>query len=509
MFKKILIANRGEIAVRVIRACRELGIPSLAIYEPDDILSLHVRLADECAPLTSSTGFLDGEAILKIAIEKGADAVHPGYGYLGEDPVFIQACEQAGLSWIGPPAGVVKTLRCKTDALRRAGEAGIPTVPYSPGPFYSEDLEALRIAAEALGYPVVLKSCSGGRGPGQRLVYTSDRLERAARRCLREAERYYGLGSLYLEKAILPAYEIDVQVLRDRNGSHACLGEIQALVQHGNRRVIAESPAPVLADELRQTLWQKALELASLLDYQNLGTVEFLVDEAGRYYFTEFKARLQLEHLLIELLRRVDLVRLQVQLAAGEPLPFRQEELLAQGTALVCRVNAEDPWNDFLPSPGVIEQMRLPGGPEVRVDTYGYSGCKVPEAYDPLVAKLAVWGETRQAGLDRMRRALEEFQLTGVESNLSLLQNILNSPEFALGQYPAPYRLQLDAGLGGEDLHRRDLAAAAAVVYLLRQACASEPHANGRGMSIQTRRRRVPPSWAYSGIPYDKTGSIR
>lgn len=512
MFKKILIANRGEIAVRVIRACRELGVRSVALYAPAEIGSLHVRLADECAPLEGPAGFLDGEAVLHIALEKGADAIHPGYGFLAEQPAFVARCQAAGVRFIGPPLAVMDRLLCKIEALKRAAAAGYPTAliaPLSAGALAESPLpgsapEAIRQAAQGLGYPLVVKACFGGRGPGERLVGTPDELPGAVASAQAEAATFFQDASLYLEKAILPGVQVGVQVLRDRQGRGAALGEVQVLAQRGNRRVIAESPAPVLSPARRKDLHAAALELAALFEYENFGTVEFKLDERGRFYFTEMKARLTVEHPLVELLTRIDLVQAQLRLAAGGALDLPLTE--ARGSALLCRVNAEDPWNDFLPSPGRVGQLRLPGGPEVRVDTYLVEGAEVPEQYDPLVAKLAVWGPDRGAALERMRRALEEFKLTELPSNLALLRNILSAPEFVAGRYTTDFALPAEsAGTVSED-HRRDLAAAAAIMYLLRDPV-FQPQVSAGRKNGWHRNLHLPPRWNYSGINYEKNDS--
>ena len=507
-FKKLLVANRGEIAVRVIRACRELGIPTLALYQPADIGSLHVRLSDECSLLDAPGGFLNQEAILKIARDKGADAIHPGYGYLAEQPDFVRACEEAGIAFIGQPSEVLATMRCKLDALQRAREAGYPTVEHSADAFEASDEQAVSEAAERLGYPLVIKSCYGGRGPGERMVHSADGLLKALRSARREAQAVYNCQDVYLEKAILPVIQIGVQLLCDRHGNRVHLGEIQALAQHGNRRVIAESPAPGLSPDLRERLRQAALVLASAFNLQNAGTVEFLIDGRGGFYFTEIKPRLQLEHPLIEIVSRVDLVHAQLRLAAGELLPFRQQDLQLAGHALLARVNAEDPWNAFLPSPGSLRQVWLPGGPHVRVDTYVYSGCAIPGEYDPLIAKLTVWGEERPVCLQRMRRSLEEFKLVGPPTNLSLIQNILSTAEFVRGSYVTGFRPQPDPDHRPAN-HLRDLAVASAVLYLMREQCYQPPAPENRENHHWQRDVRIPAQWTYTGLFNAKDGSDR
>jgi acetyl/propionyl-CoA carboxylase alpha subunit len=508
MFKKILIANRGEIAVRVIRACKALGIRTVALYTETDSSSLHVRLCDECALLDQPRRFLDPEWILSIAKEKGADGIHPGCGFMAEQPEFLHAADEAGIRVIGPSTAAAEALRCRLAALHRARDAGFPTVLHSPVAFDAGDFLTIRAEAGRLGYPVLVKSCSGGRGPGERIVHTSDRLEKAVQSAHAEASNFFHESSLYLEKAVLPAYEVGVQILRDVNGRSVQLGEYQSLVQHGNRRVIAESPAPVLSILQRDEMREASLELANLFEVQNAATVEFLVGEDGRFYFAEIKAGLQLEHPLFEMLTQVDLVETQIRLASGERLPFRQEDILTRGSALLCRINAEDPWNAFLPSPGRIRRMWLPGGPNVRVDTYVYSGCQVPGDYDPLIAKLSVWGADRQNCIERMRCALDEFSIAGIETNLSLLQSILSTPEFGQGRYTTDFQAHPcpDEAQSEED-HLRDLAVAAAVIQHLRQRCQQSPVPVQSGMNLWRRSLRIPSPWSYIHVPNEKNGS--
>ncbi|MEW5985331.1 MAG: biotin carboxylase N-terminal domain-containing protein [Chloroflexota bacterium] len=473
MFRKMLIANRGEIAVRIERTCREMGIQTVALYEAADRRSLHVRLADECVPLNSPQGFLDGQAILEIAQAKGVDAIHPGYGYLAEEASFIRACNEADIVFIGPPAVVVERVRHKIDTLRRARAAGFPTVEYAPTIFDADDLagddgRALHEAVAHLGYPVVIKSCSGGRGRGERLVWSADRLLEAARRAQAEAQAVYGNRRVYLERAILPAHQVGVQIVADEYGRLIHLGEREGSVQYGSRKVIEEAPAPCLTQPQREHLWQTALDLARLFEYQNVGTVEFLVDGSGQFYFTEFKARIQVEHPLTEMVAQVDLVREQLRLAAGEPLTLEQAGVQLKGWGVLAHVNAEDPWQRFLPGPGRLQRVRLPGGPGVRVDSYVYSGCDVPAAYDPLVAKLVAWAADRPQTVERLRRALAETVLVGTPVNLSLLRRILGTPEVAAGTYTTEFLARPLPDEEQPESYWRDLAVTAAVLYVRR-----------------------------------------
>ena len=468
MFKKILIANRGEIGVRVVRTCREMEIESVAIYEAADSGSLHVRLADQCVLLDSAQGFADEGAVLAAAKAKGADAIHPGYGFLAETPDFARACAAAGIAYIGPPPDVIARVRNKIEALDAARAAGFQTVVYSPRSFGPEEFDELQAEAERMGYPLVIKSCRGGRGRGSRLVRRRENLAQTVRRARAEAQTHYGYERMYLEKAIMAAHQISVQILGDNEGKLVHLGEREGSLIYSNQKVLEETPAPSLSPAQRAQIQQTALELARLFGLQNAGTVEFLIDSAGQQYFTEIKPRLQREHLLTEMTTGIDLVREQIELAAGLPLSFDQADVAWKGWAMACRLSAEDPWSNFLPSPGVVRRVRLPDGPGVRVDTYVYSGCEIPAAYDPLIAKLAVWGEDRPQCLARMRRALEDFILIGQPTNIPYVQRILHAPEFISGDYDTEFLAHPFHDQTPSVEHFRDLAIAAALLYLRR-----------------------------------------
>jgi acetyl/propionyl-CoA carboxylase alpha subunit len=468
MFSKVLIANRGEIAVRLLRTCRELGLRTVALYDLPDRGSLHVRLADEALPLPSPGGFRDGPAIVRLAQACGADAIHPGYGFVAEEPAFIRACADAGLTFIGPPAEVVLRLRDKPGALEQAAAAGFPTLPHSACGFNPEDAQPVRAAAEELGYPLVVKSCRGGRGRGERLVPTPAELPTALRWAHSEALAVYGESTMYLERALRPAHQVGVQVLGDQYGRLVHLGDREGSLIAGNQKILEESPAPGLTPELRQRVCDMALDLARLFGCQNAVTVEFLVDPAGQVYFTEIKARLQMEHPLTEMVARLDLVREQIRLAAGEPLALEQAAVPLRGWAMQCRISAEDPWQNFRPTPGVLQRLRLPGGPDVRVDTFAYSGCAIPENYDPLIAKLIVWGPDRETCLLRLARALEECSLVGTPSNLPLLHQLVEDPGFRLGHYDTETLLHLQPPPAPAGPYLRDLAVIAAILHELR-----------------------------------------
>jgi acetyl-CoA carboxylase, biotin carboxylase subunit len=465
MFKKILIANRGEIAARIERTCREMGIQTVALYEKADEGSLHVRLADECVLLGEKGGFVDPDLIVRLAQEKGVDAIHPGYGFWAEEADFIGKCETAGITFIGPPAEVVRPVRNKIAALEYAHRAGFPTTEHSQVTFGETEFDALRVEAERLGYPLIIKSCRGGRGRGERLVRTAGELERAVHRAQTEAYAVYADRSVYLEKAIQPAHQISVQILADGYGNLVHLGEREGSLIQGNQKIVEETPAPSLTPVQRERLWQMALDLARLFKYQNVGSVEFLVDQAGNLYFTEIKARISTASPLTELVSRVDLVREQIRIAAGEPFTLTSWDAARQGWAMECHIRAEDPSTNFMPSPGRLRRVRLPGGPEVRVDTFAYSGCDVPPQYDPLIAKLVVWGRNRALALEKMQRALDEINLFGTATNIALLQRIVRNPDFAAGNYTTQFLARLFNAEPNPPEQLRDLAVAAAVLF--------------------------------------------
>lgn len=470
MFKKILIANRGEIAVRIIRTCREMGIRTVALYEISDRDSLHVRLADECIQLPDHHSFMNEALLVAIAVEKGVDAVHPGYGFLAEDTSFSRACAAEGITFIGPPVAVVESVRNKIGALEMARAAGFRTVTHSPRSFGAEEYEAMAAEAAAIGYPLVIKSCRGGRGRGERLVHDAEHLPEIARRAHVEANTVYGHSRLYLERAILPAHQVGVQIVADRHGNLVHLGDREGSIIHSNQKIVEEAPSLCLSNGQREGLLETAVQLARLFQYENLGTVEFLVDAGGEFYFSEIKARIQIEHTLTEMMTRIDLIREQIRLAAGEPLGYTQDDITIEGWGIMCRVQAEDPSRRYMPSPGRLRRVRLPGGPEVRVDTYLYCDSEVPTYYDPLIAKATVWAADRAACIDRMRRAIEDFAIIGAPTNLPLLTAILRSPDFVDGRYATDFLHQPLAAKPATNIEglRRDLAAAAAVVFARR-----------------------------------------
>ncbi len=489
MFNKILIANRGEIAVRIARTCREMGIPTVALYEAADETSLHIRLADECVLLQTPRGFNDMDAVLQIARDKGADAIHPGYGFLAENIEFIQRCQDAGCTFIGPPYATVAQALSKIETLDAARAAGIPTVIASGAFLDDHALPALRAEAERLGFPVVVKSCRGGRGRGERVIYSAETLEPTVRRAQAEAQAVYGDRHVFIEKAILPAHQIGVQILADQFGKLVHLGEREGSMLQGNRKVIEESPAPCLDDAARTQLWDAALTLARLFALRGLVTIEFLIDARGAFYFTEIKPRITTDHPLTEMRTRLDLVREQIRVAAGEPLSFAQRAVRLDGCAMLCRLTAQDPQQNFMPSPGRV-RVRFPNGPETRMDTYVYTGCVAPETYDALIAKLTVWDATRAACYARLLRALHGLSFGGIVTNASWIEKFAQQPDFARGAYstasaPTPPR-ETDA------LTLRDFAVAAALLYARAQTTA-QPTIPPRVMSQWHRAARALP----------------
>ncbi len=469
MFRKLLIANRGEIAVRIIRTCREMGIKTLALYQASDQGSLHVRLSDECVQLEAQDGFLDQEEILRIANQKHADAIHPGYGFLAERDDFIRRCDQAGVRFIGPPADVVERVRQKIECIERVKQAGYQTVPHTDCAIDPNDFFAIQKAADNLGYPVIIKSCRGGRGRGSRLVLKPERLLSAVHRAQVKSQRVYNDRSVFLEKAVLYAHQIGVQVIGDNNGSRVHLGEREGSLIYGNQKIIEESPAPSLSTKLRSEIWTAASGIAKLFNLQNVATVEFLVDDQGQYYFTEIKPRIQIEHPLTEMLTRLDLVREQIRLANGEMLGRTQSDISLNGWAMQCRVSAENPWMEYMPTPGYLQDFRYPGGPDVRMDTYLFSGAAVPVEYDPLIAKLLVWGIDRETCLSRFERAINEILFSGIPTNISLIRRMIQQKDFSTGIYSTGTSLSDIGPEIPDEVLVHDLAAIAAIAFIRRK----------------------------------------
>jgi acetyl-CoA carboxylase biotin carboxylase subunit len=436
MFRKVLVANRGEIAVRLIRGLREMGIASVAVYSDADRASLAVALADEAAHLgaaPSSESYLAIEKIVAAARRHGAEAVHPGYGFLSENAEFAEACAAAGLVFVGPPASAIRAMGLKTEARKLAIAAGAPVVP---GAERSLTAGEARAEARRLGYPVLLKAAAGGGGKGMRRVDREQDLEAALRDAASEASRAFNSGDVYLEKLVSEPRHIEIQVLGDQHGRMIHLGERECSIQRRHQKVIEECPSPVMADDpgLRQRMGEAAVRIAREAGYTNAGTIEFLVDAERNFYFLEMNTRLQVEHPVTELVAGLDLVEWQLRIAAGEPLGIRQEDVAWRGSAIECRVYAEDPDRGFLPSPGKIERLVEPSGPGIRLDSGVFAGWTVPLEYDPLLAKLAAWAPTREGAIRKLRRALSEYALTGIRTNLAFFRGVLEDPEFLAGR---------------------------------------------------------------------------
>jgi acetyl-CoA carboxylase, biotin carboxylase subunit len=434
MFKKILIANRGEIAVRIVRACKELGVCAVAVDSDADRASLHVRLADEAYPIgpsPSRESYLVIEKIIGAARDAGCDAIHPGYGFLAENPALARACADAGIAFIGPSPEAMEKLGSKTAARHLAREAGVQTVPGTLDPI--EKMEDARDAARKIGLPVVLKAIAGGGGKGMRLIESEAEFAAGWRDASSEAQNAFGDGRLYLEKYLLRPRHIEIQILGDSRGHIVHLGERECSVQRRYQKVIEEAPSPVMTPALRRAMGDAAVKLAKAGGYTNAGTVEFLVDAERRFYFLEMNTRLQVEHPVTEQVTSLDIVKLQIRIACGEPLPFAQDDVMLRGHAIECRIYAEDPDNNFFPSPGKILEWRAPTGPGIRLDDGVYSGWTVPNEYDPMLGKLIAWGANREEAIARLRRALAELYATGIKMNLGLFQRILATRDFQTG----------------------------------------------------------------------------
>jgi acetyl-CoA carboxylase, biotin carboxylase subunit len=434
MFKKILIANRGEIAARIIRACRELGIRSVAVYSDVDRASLHVHLADEAYPIgaaPSRESYLVTEKIIGAARYSGCDAIHPGYGFLAENPGLARACAEANIKFIGPSPEAMERLGSKTAARLMAKEIRVPTVPGTLAPIESN--EELTEVARKTGYPVVLKAVAGGGGKGMRMVARENDLASAWRDASSEAQNAFGDGRMYLEKYLEKPRHIEIQILGDHHGNIVYLGERECSVQRRHQKVIEEAPSPFMTPELRAAMGEAAVKLARAGKYTNAGTVEFLVDAGRNFYFLEMNTRLQVEHPVTEMVTALDIVKLQIRIAHGETLPFTQKDVTLRGHAIECRIYAEDPDNNFFPSPGRITGYVAPSGPGIRLDDGVYDGWTVPNEYDPMLGKLIAWGGDRAEAIARMKRALREYHASGIKTNVRLFERILASKDFESG----------------------------------------------------------------------------
>jgi acetyl-CoA carboxylase biotin carboxylase subunit len=434
MFNKILIANRGEIALRVICACRELGIKTVAVYSEADEHSLHVRFADEdvcIGPARSLDSYLNVPAIISAAEITGADAIHPGYGFLSESAYLAEVCEACHIKFIGPYPNVIRLMGDKARARRAMKKAGVPVLPGSDGPMQSEE-QAIGVAKE-LGYPVMIKAVAGGGGRGMRIVRNAEELPKLLKTATREAEAAFGAGGVYLEKYVDSPRHIEVQVLGDHHGNVVHLGERECSIQRRHQKLIEEAPSVALSQKQRRRLGSTVVDAARAVQYTNAGTFEFLMDPAGKFYFLEANTRLQVEHPVTEFVTGIDIVKEQIQIAAGRRLSVRQGDVEIRGHAIECRVNAEDP-DTFVPSPGVIHAFSVPGGPGVRVDSYAHSDCTVSPYYDSLVAKIITYGRDRTEAIARMRRTLEMTVVDGIKTTIPLHLKILGDPDFVAGR---------------------------------------------------------------------------
>jgi acetyl-CoA carboxylase, biotin carboxylase subunit len=436
MFGRVLVANRGEIAVRILRALREMKIRGIAVFSDADRGALHVRLADEAeyiGPAPSGESYLRVDRILEAARKHRADAIHPGYGFLSENAAFAAACAEAGIVFIGPSPESIRRLGSKTAARILAKQAGAPVVPGSEEP--ATNIDRARALARQIGYPVLLKAAAGGGGKGMRRVNVENDLESAMRDAASEAERAFQNSEVYIEKVIERPRHIEIQIAGDHYGNLVHLGERECSLQRRHQKIIEECPSPFVArhPEMRAAMGEAALKIARAAGYDNLGTVEFLADDRGNFYFLEVNTRLQVEHPVTELVTGYDLVQLQLRIAAGEALPFTQKDVAWRGWAMECRICAEDPENQFFPSPGRIGQLREPSGPGVRLDSGVYPGWTVPLEYDPLLAKLVTWAPERNTAIDRLQRALGEYAIAGIQTNIAYFREILDDAEFLAG----------------------------------------------------------------------------
>jgi acetyl-CoA carboxylase biotin carboxylase subunit len=476
MFKKILIANRGEIAVRILRACRELGIRSAAVFSDVDRKSLHVRLADEAygiGPAPARESYLNIEKIIGVARRAGCDAIHPGYGFLAENAALPRACTEAAITFIGPSAEAMEALGSKTAGRQLARRSDVPIVPGTNDPIEKPD-DAHALAA-SMGFPVLLKAVAGGGGKGMRLVLSGVEFASAYRDASSEAMNAFGDPRLYLEKYLEKPRHIEIQILADSHGRVVSLGERECSVQRRHQKVIEEAPSPVVTPELRKKMGDAAVRLARAGRYTNAGTVEFLVDAHLNFYFLEVNTRLQVEHPVTEQVTGLDLVKLQIAIAAGHRLPFAWETITPRGHAMEVRLYAEDPDNNFFPSPGKIASRLAPSGPGIRLDDGVYEGWTVPNDYDPLLAKLIAWGNSREETIARLRRALEESTITGIKTNIALFRRLLTEPDFLRNEIHTKWLDQLlarkqPAGAASDERTGADAAAIAAAVYQATQA---------------------------------------
>jgi acetyl-CoA carboxylase biotin carboxylase subunit len=483
MFKKVLIANRGEIAVRIIRTCREMGVPTVAVYSEPDKAALHILEADEAVYLGKAEpaeSYLNIERIISAARATGVEAVHPGYGFLAENPDFAVACESAGITFVGPPADVIRDLGSKTAARRIMENAGVPVIPgMLQG---TTNLKNLVQEAEKIGYPVLVKAAAGGGGKGMRTASSREVIEDACLSAMSEAQKAFGDGTLYLEKQLESPRHVEFQILADKHGQAIHLFERECSIQRRHQKIIEETPSPALTAAQRAAMSRAALAAGRASGYVNAGTVEFLLDRSGDFYFLEVNTRLQVEHPITEMTLGVDLVKEQLQIACGDPLQLSQEDIMPRGHAIECRIYAEDPEADFCPSPGLIHFHQAPAGPGIRNDCGVYSGYAVPVEYDPILSKLVVLADCRESARLRMLRALENYAIVGVGTTIPFLIDVLNSPQFTAGQTGIDF-IDRNFAHWGQSPEEIDLARMAYVVDDITSKALQPAKAKVRGVS--------------------------
>ncbi len=436
MIRKLLIANRGEIAVRIIRACREMGIEAVAVYSEADKESLHTQLADEAiciGPGPSVKSYLNMESIISAAIVSGADAIHPGFGFLSENARFAQICEQCGITFVGPPSQVIQNLGNKQIARNTMEAAGVPVIPGTTKAIL--DVETGAREASRIGYPVIIKAALGGGGKGMRTAFSPEDFELAFLTAQKESQIAFGDGTMYIEHFVEHPRHIEFQILADSHGNVVHLGERDCSIQRNHQKMIEESPSMAVSEELRKEMGIAAVKAAKAAHYVNAGTIEFLLEKTGKFYFMEMNTRIQVEHPVTEWVTGLDLVKEQLRIASGETLPFSQEDIHIQGHAIECRINAENPWKNFRPSPGTITDLHLPGGQGIRVDTGIYSGYQIPPYYDSMLAKLIVHGNNREEAIAKMKSALGEMIIQGVDTNVDYQFEIMNDPDYRKGVF--------------------------------------------------------------------------
>ena len=493
MFKKVLVANRGEIAVRIIRACRELGIETVAVYSEADRRALHVRYADEAyllGPAPSRESYLREDKLIDIARKSGADAVHPGYGFLAEREDFAAACADAGISFIGPKPSSIAAMGDKAEARATVVKAGLPVVPGTEDVGNLTDEELLTKAPQ-IGFPLLIKATAGGGGKGMREVRSLDEMSTLLQSARREAESAFGDGNVYLEKLVEGARHIEFQIMADMHGNVIHLGERECSLQRRHQKLVEEALSPALNEDLRKRMGDVAVKSAMAVDYVNAGTIEFLLDKDDNFFFLEMNTRLQVEHPITEMITGIDIVKEQIRVARGRVLSYKQDDVRFNGHAIECRINAEDPYNNFMPSTGRITHALLPTGPGVRVDTGVYPGFEITPFYDPMIAKLIVWGETRAQAILRMRRALEEYRIVGVRTNIPFHQTLMDSHRFMGGQYDTRF-VEERFSMENAEENREDEVAAILATLVAHQE-------TERSAQIVNRNERDASNWKWVG----------